>query len=204
MLKVGITGGIGTGKSYVCAIFKVLGVPVYDADLRAKQLVSESIIIREKIISAFGPDSFSAQGEYQRKFISQQIFKNPDLKLTLEHILHPAVIEDALRWFAFQETQHHLYALKEAALLFESGSNMDLDKIIVVDAPMEMRINRLILRDGLTEAEIRSRIDSQWTQELKLARADFVIQNDGKSPLIPRVWAIHHQLLNHAAVSLYT
>jgi dephospho-CoA kinase len=202
MLKAGITGGIGTGKSYVCAIFKVLGVPVYDADLRAKQLVNESKTIQEKIISTFGPGSFSAQGEYQRKFISQKIFQNPELKLTLEHILHPAVKEDSLRWFAFQETQHHLYALKEAALLFESGSYIDLDKIIVVDAPMELRITRLMLRDGLDEMEIRSRIDSQWPQELKLARADFVIQNDGNSPLIPRVWAIHHQLLHHAAVSL--
>ncbi len=202
MLKAGITGGIGTGKSLVCAIFKVLGIPVYDADLRAKQLVNESKPIKQKIIALFGAGAFSSVGEYERKFISHKIFENPGLKHALENIIHPAVKEDTLRWFADLEKKQHPYALKEAALLFESGSHVDLDKIIVVDAPLELRIQRIIKRDGLNKQEILSRIESQWPQEIKLRQADFVIQNDGSSPLIPKVWAIHHQLLKHAAVSL--
>jgi len=202
MLKAGITGGIGTGKSYVCAIFKALGVPVYDADLRAKQLVDESKSIKQKITEVFGTGAFSSDGEYERKFISRKIFENPDLKIALENIIHPAVREDSLRWFADLEKKQHPYALKEAALLFESGSHAELDKIIVVDAPLELRIRRILKRDGLSEHETLARIGNQWPQETKLRQADFIIQNDGTSPLIPKVWAIHHQLLKHAAVSL--
>ena len=202
MLKAGITGGIGTGKSYVCAIFKALGVPVYDADLRAKQLVDESKSIKQKITEVFGTGAFSSDGEYERKFISRKIFENPDLKIALENIIHPAVREDSLRWFADLEKKQHPYALKEAALLFESGSHTELDKIIVVDAPLELRIRRILKRDGLSEQETLARIGNQWPQETKLRQADFIIQNDGTSPLIPKVWAIHHQLLKHAAVSL--
>ena len=150
----------------------------------------------------FGAGAFSSDGEYERKFVSRKIFENPDLKIALENIIHPAVTEDSLRWFADHEKKQHPYALKEAALLFESGSHAELDKIIVVDAPLELRIQRILKRDGLSEQETLARIGNQWPQETKLRQADFIIQNDGTSPLIPKVWAIHHQLLKHAAVSL--
>lgn len=202
MLRIGITGGIGTGKSFVCNLFQYLGIPVYDADLRAKQLVNESESVQQKIREAFGPESFTQTGEYNRKFIGTKIFQHPEMKQMLEQIIHPAVREDTLRWFERNEKKHLPYVLKEAALLFESGSYADLDKIIVVDAPMELRIERIKQRDGLTENEIISRMNSQWPQEVKLRRADYVINNDGKSSLIPKVWAIHHVLLKHSALSL--
>jgi len=202
MLRVGITGGIGTGKSLVCTIFKLLGIPIYDADLRAKQLVDESSSIKARIINVFGTAAFSESGQYNRKFISSRIFEHPELKTELENIIHPAVIQDSEDWFTSQESNKIPYALKEAALLFESGSYRELNKIIVVDAPLDLRIKRILLRDGLPEKEIRLRIDSQWPQEVKIAKADFVIYNDGKSALIPRVWAIHHRLLEYTALSL--
>jgi len=202
MLKAGITGGMGTGKSFVCNIFKLLGVPVYDADLRAKQLVVESSSIKAGIINVFGTAAFSESGQYNRKFISSRIFEDPELKTELENIIHPAVIQDSKDWFTVQESIKVPYALKEAALLFESGSYRELNKIIVVDAPLDLRIKRLILRDRLTEKEILLRMDSQWPQEVKISKADFVIYNDGKSALIHQVWAIHHRLLEFTTLSL--
>ena len=202
MIRVGITGGIGTGKTFICTIFRFLGIPVYDADLRAKQLVEESAQVKQEIINLVGSDAFTDQGQYNRKLISSKIFQQPVLKQALEQIIHPAVRKDSLRWFKHYENLHLAYGLKEAALLFESGSDVDLDQVIVVDAPLELRIQRLMQRDGWSEDEIKSRMTNQWPQEEKLRRADFIILNDGKSPVIPKVWAIHHQLLKHSSLSL--
>lgn len=202
MIRVGITGGIGTGKTFICNIFRFLGIPVYDADLRAKQLVEESLPVKQEIIKLFGSDAFNDQGQYNRKLISSKIFQQPELKLALEHIIHPAVRMDSQNWFKYYEDHHLAYVLKEAALLYESGSHLDLDQVIVVDAPVELRIQRLIQREGWNEDEIKLRMSNQWSQEEKLRRADFIILNDGKSPVIPQVWSIHHQLLKHSALSL--
>jgi len=202
MLKVGITGGIGTGKSFVAGIFRVLGIPVYEADRRAKEITEESPGLKKQIIDLLGTQAYTPEGKYNRVFVSRAIFTDARLKQALESLIHPEVRKDGEAWFRRQEEEGHPYCLKEAALLYESGSDRDLDQIIVVDAPLELRIRRLIKRDGLSENEIMNRVNQQWAQEIKKEKADFIIHNDGRHPVIPQVLAIHHQLVRGASVSL--
>lgn len=202
MLKVGITGGIGTGKSFVADIFSILGIPVYEADRRAKELTEENPRLKKQIVDLLGTQAYTPEGKYNRIYISQLIFKDADLKRALEALIHPEVLNDGKDWFKRQEEQGYPYCLKEAALLYESGSDRELDKIIVVDAPLELRIRRLIKRDRLSEEEIMSRVGQQWDQEIKKEKADFIILNDGLHPVIPQVLGIHHQLMRAASVSL--
>lgn len=202
MLKVGITGGIGTGKSFVADIFSILGIPVYEADRRAKELTEENPRLKKQIVDLLGTQAYTPEGKYNRIYISQLIFKDADLKRALEALIHPEVLNDGKDWFKRQEEQGYPYCLKEAALLYESGSDRELDKIIVVDAPLELRIRRLIKRDRLSEEEIMSRVGQQWDQEIKKEKADFIIINDGLHPVIPQVLGIHHQLMRAASVSL--
>lgn len=202
MLKVGITGGIGTGKSFVADIFSILGIPVYEADRRAKELTEENPRLKKQIVDLLGAQAYTPEGKYNRMYISQLIFKDAELKRALEALIHPEVLNDGKDWFKRQEEQGYPYCLKEAALLYESGSDRELDKIIVVDAPLELRIRRLIKRDRLSEEEIMSRVGQQWAQEIKKEKADFIIINDGMHPVIPQVLGIHHQLVRAASVSL--
>lgn len=202
MLKVGITGGIGTGKSFVADIFSILGIPVYEADRRAKELTEENPRLKKQIVDLLGTQAYTPEGKYNRIYISQLIFRDAELKRALEALIHPEVLNDGKDWFKRQEEQGYPYCLKEAALLYESGSDRELDKIIVVDAPLELRIRRLIKRDRLSEEEIMSRVGQQWDQEIKKEKADFIIINDGLHPVIPQVLGIHHQLVRAASVSL--
>lgn len=202
MLKVGITGGIGTGKSFVAKLFGILGVPVYEADRRAKDLTEENPRLKKQIVDLLGTPAYTPEGKYNRIYVSQLIFKDAELKRDLEALIHPEVLADGKAWFKQQEKLGHPYCLKEAALLYESGSDRELDKIIVVDAPLEVRIRRLIKRDGHSEEEIMSRVRQQWDQEIKKERADFIIINDGLHPVIPQVLGIHHQMVRAASVSL--
>lgn len=202
MLKVGITGGIGTGKSFVADIFSILGIPVYEADRRAKELTEENPRLKKQIVDLLGTQSYTPEGKYNRMYISQLIFRDAELKRALEALIHPEVLNDGKDWFKRQEEHSYPYCLKEAALLYESGSDRELDKIIVVDAPLELRIRRLIKRDRLSEEEIMSRVGQQWAQAIKKEKADFIIINDGMHPVIPQVLGIHHQLVRAASVSL--
>ncbi len=202
MLKVGITGGIGTGKSFVSNVFRVLGIPVYDADRRAKAITEENPRLKKQIVDLIGTQAYTPEGKYNRVYISQLIFNNAKMKKRLEALIHPEVLADGSAWFRQQEAMGYPYGLKEAALLFESGSAGEMDKIIVVDAPLELRIRRLVRRDGLSEEEIMGRVSQQWPQEIKKEKADFIIINDGGHAVIPQVLGIHHQLVRGADVSL--
>ena len=202
MLKVGITGGIGTGKSFVADIFSILGIPVYAADRRAKEITEENPRLKKQIVDLLGTQAYTPEGKYNRIYISQLIFKDAELKRALEALIHPEVLTDGKAWFKRQEELGYPYCLKEAALLYESGSDLELDIIIVVDAPIELRIRRLIKRDRLSEEEIMRRVGQQWAQEIKKEKADFIIINDGMHPVIPQVLGIHHQLVRAASVSL--
>ena len=191
-LKAGITGGIGSGKSTVAGLFRILGIPVYDADSRAKWLMAHDAALKRALRAAFGEQTFSSTGELDRKYLARVVFKDPEKLKQLNALVHPAVARDAIAW---HERQGQVpYTLKEAALLYESGSFRDLDFVIVVTAPEETRIERVMRRDGLDRGAVEVRIQNQWPEDQKAARADFVIHNDGRQSLIAQVMAIHRAL----------
>jgi dephospho-CoA kinase len=183
MLKVGLTGGIGSGKSTVARVFSVLGIPVYDADTAAKRLMRDDPDIREALTLAFGPKAYS-NGELQREWLASVVFTDPGKTALLNGIVHPAVIRDAAEWMLRQKAP---YSLKEAALVFESGSDKELDYVIGVAAPEEVRLDRVMSRDGLSLRQVQDRMAKQMPESEKMALCDRVIVNDGKEPLIPQV-----------------
>ncbi len=191
MLKVGITGGIGSGKTTVCKIFEMLGIPVYYADDRAKWLMTNAPEVKKAIIQLFGEKAYQ-DDSLNRPYIAHIVFNDPDKLQELNGIVHPAVRKDGQDWHLSQKNVP--YTLKEAALIFESGSFKDLDKVITVFAPKEVRIERIIARDHISREAVEARIDKQMPEEEKIALADFVIYNDGRQSLIKQVYAIHEQL----------
>ncbi len=195
-LKIGITGGIGTGKSTVCRIFRALGIPIYDADSRAKMMTSQNSELIAQIKAEFGAQSYLESGELNRIFLAQTVFNQPDKLQILNHLVHPKVQQDAQNWLEEHDGKFP-YLLKEAALLFEVGSYQDLDKIMTVSAPMSIRIPRILQRDSHRQlSDIQAIIAKQMPQEEKEKRADFVIWNDGKQLLIPQVLKLHNLFIN--------
>lgn len=196
MLKVGITGGIGTGKSVVCKIFNKFGIPSLDADQVAKQILAEDESVRSQLIALFGPEAY-IDGMYNRTWITQQVFNQSDLLQQLNQIVHPPTIQYMEDWFTMQKSGKHPYALKEAAIMIESGSYKDMDLLIGVQAPMDLRIERIIKRNQWTREEIERRIASQMSEEERSEYYQFTIVNDEKQSLIQQVEAIHQQILNY-------
>ncbi|MHC8949622.1 dephospho-CoA kinase [Sphingobacterium hungaricum] len=194
-LKIGITGGIGAGKSLVCKLFKTLGVPVYDADSEAKSLMVSNPELKEALIAAFGKETYLADGQVNRKFLADQVFNNETELKKLNSIVHPIVIQHGKDW---AEAQTYPYSIKEAALLFESGSYKALDKIILVTAPEAIRIQRVMERDGVTEEQVKDRISKQMADADKQALADFILLNYGKTSLIAQVYELHQLFLKEA------
>ena len=194
-LKVGITGGIGSGKTTVCHIFETLGIPVYYADDRAKALMIKEGNLKNKIRNLFGGEAYLPDGQLNRKHIADTAFHSPLLLQKLNELVHPAVFEDGNAWHEAQNDAP--YTLKEAALLYESGSFAFLDQIIAVYAPKDLRIKRVILRGAgaMTREDVEARIAKQMPDEEKKERADFVIINDGLQALIPQVLRIHRTLM---------
>ncbi len=195
MLKVGITGGIGSGKTTVCKIFATLGIPIYYADDRAKWLMVNSPALQTGIINLFGKEAYNEEGQLNRAYIGGIAFKHPKKLQKLNALVHPAVFVDGENWQQEQFALQVPYTLKEAALLYETGSHKFLDKMIVVTAPEEMRIERVMKRDGLDREAIQDRIARQMPAAEKVAQADYIITNDGQQLLIPQVLEIHQQLL---------
>lgn len=194
MLKVGITGGIGSGKTTVCKIFEMLGIPVYYADDRAKWLMTHDPELMRAISNTFGQDAYSPEGQLNRAYLAKVVFGHDEKLAQLNALVHPAVFRDGSEWHHSQtETP---YTLREAALLFESGSYRAIDKMIVVTAPLPLRITRVMERDQVTAAEVMARIEKQWPEEEKVSRADYVIHNDGKQLLVPQVLEIHRSLIS--------
>lgn len=191
-LQIGITGGIGAGKSLVCRIFRTLGVPVYDADSRAKSVMTTDGILMNQIQKEFGVLSYHSDGSVDREYLSKVVFSDEEKLKKLNALIHPRVALDYKQWV---EEQKSRYVLKEAALLFEAQSNRVLDKIIVVSAPEELRIKRVLHRDAhRSEQQIKDIIRNQLSEEEKLKRADFVILNDEKKLVIPQVLELHSVL----------
>ncbi len=193
-LLIGITGGIGTGKSTICKIFGVLGIPVYEADTRARWLMNHQPELIEKIKSNFGNESYNSSNELDRAYLASKVFNDGDKVKILNSLVHPAVGMDFLNWA--KEQKDAPYILNEAALTFESGNYKNLDKVMMVSAPKELKIKRVLQRDPQRgEKEIESIIEKQMPDEEKILKADYVIYNDEKQLLIPQVLAIHQALL---------
>lgn len=191
-MRIGITGGIGSGKTTVCRIFEALGVPVYYADDRAKALMTTDAELMAGIRALFGAEAYTSDGALNRPHIAAKAFGNADILAQLNALVHPAVHRDANRW---SDAQNAPYTLREAALLYESGGDAHLDRIIAVYAPESVRLERVMARDQATEAQVLARMRQQLSDEVKRERADFVILNDGHTALIPQVHELHQALL---------
>lgn len=192
MLRIGITGGIGSGKTTVCDIFSTLGIPIYNSDERAKQIMVQNTMVVNAIIEQFGKSIYFEDGALNRKLLSEIVFNDSEHLKKLNAIVHPVVFEDMINWYA--ENKDHKYVLQEAAIMYESGSYKLLDKTILVFADQEIRIERVMKRDKMTRAEVLARIEKQMPETEKLKLADFVIYNNGES-LIDQVIELHKTIL---------
>ncbi|MBK8659813.1 MAG: dephospho-CoA kinase [Bacteroidetes bacterium] len=177
MLNVGITGGIGSGKTTVCRFFEALGVPVYNSDERAKYLMNHEHFLIDQIQKYFGTEAY-IEGTLNRKWIAEKVFGDKKLLAQLNALVHPAVYRDTERWMKEQSTKNVPYTLREAALLVETGSYKSLDKLIVVTAPLVSRLSRITQRDQVNEADMLARVKNQMEEKEKVKLADFVIKND--------------------------
>lgn len=191
--KIGITGGIGAGKSTVCKVFAALGIPVYDADSQAKRLLVQDAVLMEQVISHFGPEAYFPEGGLNRVWLGQQVFGQPERLTLLNELVHPRVGIDFLAWYRQQDAP---YVLKEAALLFEAGSFKELDAVINVSAPENLRIRRTVMRDEhRSKSQVEEIIQRQLPEAERNSRADFKILNDGVSMVLPQVLRLHRQFL---------
>ncbi|WP_018628105.1 dephospho-CoA kinase [Niabella aurantiaca] len=191
MLKVGITGGIGSGKTLVASIFHTLGIPVYDADSAARQLMNSSPEIREQVTRLFGADTYK-NGQLDRQLLGTRVFGDPQKLKQLNEVVHPVTIRNSQEWFTRQTTP---YAIKEAAIFFESGSDQYVDYMIGVTASEALRIRRTMERSHLTETQVRERMRQQMDEAEKMRRCHFVIDNNETISLIAQVMNIHKKLL---------
>lgn len=195
MLRIGLTGGIGSGKTTVARIFETLGIPVYYADDAAKRLMNQDPALRQALIEKFGPACFK-EGVLNRSYLASLVFEDAEKREQLNQLVHPATIADANEWLSKQRS---VYALREAALLFESGAAEGLDYVIGVSAPASLRLQRVMQRDGLNEEDVKKRMASQLQDAIKLQLCDFVIVNDEQVGLLPQVLALHEKLIELAA-----
>lgn len=187
MRIVGITGGIGTGKSFILRQVAQLGFPTYSADQRAKELMEQDPALRQGILALFGEEAYTPSGELRRPYIAEKIFQAPELRQKLNQLVHPRTIADFMDWIQARRAEGHPAVFKEAALTLEAGGRRGLDALLLVYAPLKVRIERLRQRDKLTEMEILQRMNAQWPEWKKIAYADFLIINDGHLPLRPQL-----------------
>ena len=193
-LRIGLTGGIGSGKSTVAGIFKVLGIPVFDADWEAKKIMESNPILRRALVEQFGSTIFVNE-QLNRKALASIVFKDPVQLAKLNALVHPHAIEEGIQWSARQSSP---YTVKEAALFFESGSAEGIDYMIGVYSPKHIRIQRVMKRDGITREEVLLRMQRQIPEEIKMRLCDFVLLNDEQQLLIPRIIKLHLQFLEEA------
>lgn len=193
MLIAGITGGIGSGKSTVCRIFEVLEIPIFYADVVAKNVMSTDKILISGIRESFGDEAYSEAGQLNRKYLADIVFKDTKELEKLNALVHPAVFRAFDIWVSNHKNAP--YVIKEAALLFESGSFKLCNYTILVKSPAELRIQRVMERDSVTESEVRLRMDKQFSDNKKEAMADFFVNNNEKELLVPQVLSLHQKFL---------
>ncbi|MEP7107611.1 MAG: dephospho-CoA kinase [Ferruginibacter sp.] len=187
IIKVGITGGIGSGKSTVAKVFEVLGIPVYYADVAAKRLMNEDEVVKQQLQKLFGNETY-VDGKLNREYLSSLVFNNEEKLALLNSIVHPATLRDSEQWMQQQTTP---YAVKEAALIFESGAGKQLDYVIGVYAPVPVRIKRVMKRDHLSLEEVKARMEKQIDEIIKMRLCDYIITNDDQELVIPQVIGLH-------------
>ena len=195
MLKVGITGGIGSGKSIVCRVFTVLGIPVYDSDGRAKGVMQHDALLKQQLQQAFGNEVYTTDGQLDRAYLGALVFHQPEKLTLLNSLVHPRVKADFEHWAAAQKSVP--YILKEAALMFESEAHKQVQQIITVSAPLDVRLARVLQRDPHRQAtDVHAIIDKQLSEEERQQRADFIIYNNDQQLVIPQVLALHEKLIS--------
>lgn len=193
MKVIGITGGIGSGKSIICKVFELLGVPVYYADARANWLTNNDSQLRKEIKELLGRQAYDENGQYNRKWVASLVFDNPELLKMLNMLIHPRVFEDTKQWLALH--QNHPYILREAAISNAAGVGNDLDKVVVVNCPTEIRIKRVQARDPhRSEKQIRAIIARQKSDEQFTEIADYQIFNDDRRLILPQILSLHEIL----------
>ena len=192
MIKVGLTGGIGSGKTIICEIFKHLNVPVFHADDVAKELYDSDTIVAENLIKLFGKNIYK-QGKLDRKELGTIIFNDKEALNRVNAIIHPVVIERFKNWMEKQKNTH--YIIHETAILFEAGLRHLFDKVITVSAPEEIRIKRVMNRDFVSESHVKKILNNQLKEKVKIEGSDYVIANDNKTLVLPKVLKIHNDLL---------
>ena len=195
MLKIGLTGGIGSGKTTVAKVFTTLGIPVYHADLEARRLMENEPTLIELIRHHFSEKAYE-NGSLNRSYISSIVFNDKKKLDLLNSLVHPFTIEDGKQWM---EKQKSAYAIKEAALIFESGSQGEFDLIIGVYAPETLRLFRTMQRDHIDKAIVKSRMNNQIKEEIKMKLCDEVLMNDEQQLLLPQIINLHHQLMERAS-----
>ncbi|HKM94402.1 MAG TPA: dephospho-CoA kinase [Prolixibacteraceae bacterium] len=191
MIKVGLTGGIGAGKSMVCNIFSKLGIPVYVADTEAKLLMNTNPAIRQQLLALFGKNIYLENDVLDRKKLSEIIFNDKIALAKVNAIVHPIVRKHFDKWADLQKSA---YVIQEAAILFESGQNIHFDKIILLTAPYEVKIERVMKRDNVSREKVIERMNNQLTDEEKILKSDFIINNDNISMVLPQVLDINKKL----------
>jgi dephospho-CoA kinase len=192
MIRVGITGGIGSGKSVVSKVFHEMGFPVFNSDLEARKLMESDSEIVNSIIALFGEKAY-INGKLDRKHIADKVFSNQELLNQLNLIVHPAT-RQAFESFAQLNNKHRI-VFNEAAVLFETGAYKKFDFVILVTAPEELRIKRVVDRDGVDREQVKQRLSNQWKDEQKIGLADFVLVNDEKQPMLVQIENVLSQLL---------
>jgi dephospho-CoA kinase len=192
MIKLGLTGGIGSGKSLVASVFDKLGVPVYHADIQAKKFLSVKDVIVD-IIRYFPPEVIGNDGQVNRKKLADIVFNNPSALEYLNRLIHPRVKTDFQQWCVKQNSG---WVIQEAAILFESGFHKYMDKTILVTAPVDVCIKRVMERDKVNREQVIARINNQWTLEKKLKQADYIIVNDNNQPVLPQILKLKKLLDN--------
>jgi dephospho-CoA kinase len=192
MIKVAVTGGIGSGKSVVCKIFEKIGIPVFNADFEAKKLINTSRTIHDKLVSLFGAAIYQSNGDIHRKKMADLIFNDNFALQKVNEIVHPEVRKRFIEW---GKEQNSPYIIQEAAIIFESKQTQSFDKIITVTAPLELKIERVIKRDQVSKEEVYKRMQSQLPDEIKIAKSDFVIMNDEIEMIIPQIIEINNKLI---------
>lgn len=191
MLKIGITGGIGSGKSTVCRVFSVMGIPVFEADKVARKLMDTDGEIHEKLVRLFGAAVYLPDQTVNRKYLAGIVFKDPSLLTKLNEIVHPVVRKTFFDWCEKQESP---YIIHEAAILFESGFYKMMDKTITVVTSEDERIRRVMKRDEITMELVKERIKNQWSDEERIKLADFVIGNNDDQLIIPQIIEIDKKI----------
>lgn len=192
MIRAGITGGIGSGKSTVCKVFEILGVPVYYADDRAKKILDSNGEVVKEVVKTFGQEILDKEKKIDRKKLAALVFNDKEKLEKLNKIVHPAVGKDFQKWC--EKKKDHPYILKEAAILFESGAYKNVDQVITVTAPVDIRIKRVTGRDGVSAEEVVNRMSKQMTDEEKIRLSSYVIVNDEQHMIIPQVLEIDTRL----------